>query len=226
MKYLLATTNKAKIKRYGDNLKQNNIDFITLSDLNLNLNVDETGNNPTENAIIKAKAYNKATNIPTIAIDDALFLNNVPNHIQTGTNVRRVNGKRLNDKEMIEHYISLVNKYGKNGELTGYFKKAVAIINENDIFTFEYKTNRKFSNKQSSIINEGYPLSLIQIVEQFIKFKSELTEEEEEKILQTEQNEICNFIIRTINEAKSNQPNNTSNPHNPNLTNPQNYDIK
>ena len=202
MKYLLATTNKAKIKRYGGKLVENGIDFVTLKDLKIELDIDENGNNPTENAIIKAKAYNAATNMPTIAIDDALFLDNVPDEVQPGTHVRRVNGKRLNDKEMVEHYISLVNQYGKNGELTGYFKKAVAIINENDIFTFEYKTNRKFSNKQSSVINEGYPLSSIQIVEQFGKFKSELTKEEEEQILKTEQNEICNFIIRTVNEIE------------------------
>ena len=202
MKYLLATTNKAKIKRYGGKLVENGIDFVTLKDLKIELDIDENGNNPTENAIIKAKAYNAATNMPTIAIDDALFLDNVPDEVQPGTHVRRVNGKRLNDKEMVEHYISLVNQYGKNGELTGYFKKAVAIINENDIFTFEHKTNRKFSNKQSSVINEGYPLSSIQIVEQFGKFKSELTKEEEEQILKTEQNEICNFIIRTVNEIE------------------------
>ena len=202
MKYLLATTNKAKIKRYGGKLVENGIDFVTLKDLKIELDIDENGNNPTENAIIKAKAYNAATNMPTIAIDDALFLDNVPDEVQPGTHVRRVNGKRLNDKEMVEHYISLVNQYGKNGELTGYFKKAVAIINENDIFTFEHKTNRKFSNKQSSVINEGYPLSSIQIVEQFGKFKSELTKEEEEQIPKTEQNEICNFIIRTVNEIE------------------------
>ena len=204
MKYLLASTNKAKIKRYGGQLVENGIDFVTLNDLNIEFDVDENGNNPTENAVIKAKAYNQATNMPTIAIDDALFLDNVPDEVQPGTHVRSVNGKRLDDKEMVDYYISLVNKYGTNGELTGYFKKAVAIVlNEKDIFTFEYKTGRKFSNRQSSIINEGYPLSSIQIVEQFGKFKTELTKEEEEIILKDEQNEICNFIIRTIKNLEN-----------------------
>lgn len=198
MKYLLATTNKAKIKRYGTKLIENGIDIITLNDLNLELDVDENGNNPIENAIIKAKSYNIATNMITIAIDDALFLDNVPVEIQPGTHVRRVNGRRLNDKEMVDHYISLVNKYGINGELTGFFRKAVAIVTQNDVFTFEYKTGRKFVNKQSNVINEGYPLSSIQIVEQVGKFKSELTKEEEKQIVKTEQDKICNFIIETI----------------------------
>jgi len=67
MKYLLATTNKAKIKRYGTKLKENGIEVITLNDLNIDIDVDETGNSPIENAIIKAKAYNKISNIVTIA---------------------------------------------------------------------------------------------------------------------------------------------------------------
>ena len=207
MKYLLATTNKAKIKRYATKLIENGINIVTLNDLNLELDIDENGNNPTENAIIKATAYHKATNMPAIALDDGLFLDNVPDEIQPGTHVRRVNGKRLNDKEMIEHYISLVNKYGKNGELTGYFKKAVAIVTGNETYTFEHKSGRKFTNQQSTVIDEGYPLASIQIIESLGKFKSELTKEEDEKILHTERNEICNFIINTIKIIERNEEN-------------------
>ena len=142
MKYLLATTNKAKIRYYGTKLKDKGIDIVTLNDLNINVDVDENGKNPIENAIIKATAYNNLSNMATIALDEGLFLENVPDNVQPGTHVRRVNGKRLNDKEMIEYYIALVNKYGKNGKLPGYFLKGVAVVNGDDIFTFEYKANR------------------------------------------------------------------------------------
>ena len=105
MKYLFATANKAKIRRYGKRLIENGIEIVTLNDLNIDsIDIDENGKNSTENAIIKATAYYKESNIPTIAMDDGLFLYNVPEKIQPGTHVRRVNGKRLNDKEMIEHY--------------------------------------------------------------------------------------------------------------------------
>ena len=204
MKYLLATTNKAKIRRYATRLIEKGIDIITLNDLNINIDVDENGKNPIENAIIKATAYNKATNIITIAMDDGLFLNNVPDELQPGTHVRRVNGKRLNDKEMIDHYISLVNKYGTNGELTGYFKKGVAVVDGDNTYTFEHKCNRKFTNKQSSVIDEGYPLASIQIIESLGKFKSELTKEEEEKVTENERKEICDFIENTINKLEQN----------------------
>ena len=199
MKYLFATTNKAKIKRYAKRLIEEGIDIVTLDDLNVDVNIDENGKNPTENAIIKATAYNRISNITTIAMDDGLFLYNVPEKIQPGTHVRRVNGKRLNDKEMIEHYIDLVNKYGTNGELPGYFQKGVAIVSGDNVYTFEQKSDRKFTNKQSKIIDEGYPLASIQIVQPFGKFKSELTKEEEMIAMNIEQKNILGFILDTIN---------------------------
>ena len=201
MKYLLATTNKAKIRYYGEKLKAKGIDIVTLNDLNIDVDVDETGKNPIENAIIKATAYNKLSDMPTIALDEGLFFEKVPNEIQPGTHVRRVNGKRLDDKEMIEHYISLVNEYGDNGKLSGYFLKGVAIVYGSDSYTFEYKANREFTNKQSSIIDEGYPLASIQFITSVGKFKSELTEEE--KItMDVEQKDIFDFILNTIKDIE------------------------
>ena len=70
MNYLLATTNKAKIRYYGTKLKEKGLDIVTLNDLNIEIDVDETGKNPIENAIIKATEYNKLSNIPTIALDE------------------------------------------------------------------------------------------------------------------------------------------------------------
>ena len=205
MKYLLATTNKAKIRYYGTKLKEKGLDIVTLNDLNIEIDVDETGKNPIENAIIKATEYNKLSNIPTIALDEGLFLNGVPDEIQPGTHVRRVNGRRLDDNEMIDYYTSLVNQYGVNGKLRGYFLKGVAIVNGNNIFTFEYKANREFTNKKSEIIDEGYPLASIQIIESVGKFKSELTEEEEKNTMDVEQKDIFDFILNTITSMEQNK---------------------
>lgn len=205
MKYLLATTNKAKIRYYGAKLKERGIEIVTLKDLNIECDVDETGENPIENAVIKASAYHKLSGMPTIALDEGLFLEGVPDNIQPGTHVRRVNGKRLNDIEMIEYYIDLVNKYGENGTLKGYFLKGVAIVNQNNTYTFNYKANRCFTNKQSEVIDEGYPLASIQIISSLNKFKSELTEEEEKITMDIEQKDIFEFILNTISTIEQDQ---------------------
>ena len=198
MKYLFATTNKAKIRYYVTKLRERGIEVITLEDLNITCDVDETGKDPVENAIIKARAYYELSGVPTIALDDGLFLEGVPAHIQPSTHVRRVNGKRLNDKEMIDYYIGLVNQYGDNGALKGYFLKGVAIVDQNHTYTFDYKGKRCFTNKQSQVIDEGYPLASIQIISPFNKFKSELTEEEEKRTIDIEQKDIFEFILKTI----------------------------
>lgn len=204
MQFLLATTNDAKIKYYGTRLKEKGVEFVTLKDLNIDIEVDETGNNPVENAVIKAQAYYNICHIPTIAIDDGLFFEGVKDEIQPGTHVRRVNGKRLNDDEMIKYYIDLVNKYGSDGKLNGYFLKGVAVVDEEHTYTFDFKSNRYFINQQSEFLDKGYPLDSIQVIPSLNKFKCELTREEEEETLGIEKKEIFRFIQKTIEEIEKN----------------------
>lgn len=205
MQVLLATTNKAKIKYYGTKLKEQGIEILTIEDLNLNLDVEETGKSPNENAILKAKAYYEVSEIPTIAIDDGLFFENVPDEIQPGVNVRRINGKRLSDTEMIEYYKGIVKQYGTLGQLKGYFLKSVAIVFGEKIFSFDYKANRIFSNTSSKTIDEGYPLESIQIIPNLNKFKSELDDKERIEMMNQEQIELYDFILRVITEIEPSQ---------------------
>jgi len=202
MKLLIATNNDAKIKSYGSKLQKLGFDFVTLKDLELNYDVEETGNTPLENAIIKATEYSKITSLPSIAIDDGLYFENVPDTLQPGVNVRRVDGKRLNDEEMITHYINMVNTYGDDGILKGYFLKGIAICDNKQTFCFESKAKRNFTNKQSDIINNGYPLDSIQIVPELNKFKSELTPEEKELTMAADQKEVFEFIANTLKDFK------------------------
>lgn len=206
MKILLATTNKAKIRYYGTKLREKGIDLITLNDLGINIEVNETGENPIENALIKARSYQEASHLPTIALDDGLFLENIPNELQPGTHVRRVGTKKLSDQEMIEYYIGLVNQYGIQGKLNGFFLKGVAIVDVSGTYTFDLKVNRCFVNYQSMVVDEGYPLASIQKVFPLNKFKSELTEEEEKATMDIEQKGILEFILKTIQRIENKEP--------------------
>lgn len=202
MKYLLATTNKAKIRYYGNRLKECGIRILTPEDLNLRCQVDESGRNPVENALLKAGAYNRLSGMPAIALDDGLFLEGVPDSLQPGTHVRRVDGKRLSDAEMIAHYMGLVNQYGQDGMLKGYFLKGVAIVDGDERYRYECKSARCFLNRQSEKMDEGYPLASIQMISALGKFKSELTEEEERETMDREQRGIVEFIVDKIGEME------------------------
>ena len=74
MKLLFATTNPAKVRKYKKALEEKEIELITLKDLDFELNIEESGKNAIENAYIKAKAYYDATKIPTIGMDNSLFI--------------------------------------------------------------------------------------------------------------------------------------------------------
>ena len=205
MKFLFATGNPAKVRRYGERLLEKGIEIVTLQELGIEVDVDETGKDPVENAVIKAEAYHKISGLPTIAMDDGLYLDAVPEEWQPGTHVRRVGGKRLNDEEVLAHYVGLVNRYGTDGKLTGYFIKGVAVATECKTYRYGLKTPRCFCNQQSEMRDEGYPLASIQIVEPFQKFKSELTKEEEEIVMEEELKGILAFIEETVAKIEEKQ---------------------
>ena len=129
IKVLFATGNETKAKRFSKGLEEKGIEVLTLKDINTEIEVEENGKDAIENALIKARAYSKIINFPVFAMDDNLYLENVPEEIQPGMYVRRVNGKRLNDEEMIEHYTNLVKNYGIDGKLTCRWVYGMAIIN-------------------------------------------------------------------------------------------------
>ena len=106
MKVLFATTNLAKVRKYKEELAEKGIKLITIKDLDFKLDINENGKDAIENAYIKAKAYYDRTKIPTIGMDNNLFIEELPQEKQPGTHVRRIKGKELTDDEMIEYEFS------------------------------------------------------------------------------------------------------------------------
>ena len=154
MKVLFATKNPAKIKRFADALAKKGIELITIKDLEISLKVEETGKNAIENAYIKAKAYYDAAGITTIGMDDNLYIENIPEEKQPGTHVRRVNGKELNDEEMIEYYSNLSREYG--GKLVAKWVYGMVIYNGKDAKKYTWsKSNFYIVEKPSEKRNTG-----------------------------------------------------------------------
>jgi hypothetical protein len=104
---------------------------------------------------------------------------------------------------MIEYYINLVNEYGNNGELKGYFLKGIALVYDNNVQSFENKGDRLFVNGKSEVIDEGYPLASIQIIPSLNKFKSELTREEEALTMDIEHKPIFDFLFEALEKIEN-----------------------
>ena len=196
MKILFATTNPAKIKKYSDKLKEKNIELLTIKDIDVKLNIIENGKDCIENAYIKAKAYYDATGITTIGMDNSLFIEELTDDEQPGTHVRRVNGKELNDEEMIEYYTNLVKENG--GKLTAKWVYGMVIYDKE--YTWS-KSDFYFIDTPSPKRNIGYPLDSIAIIPEFNKYLVELTEEEKNNNIRkdsTMDNKVVNFIVDSI----------------------------
>ena len=202
---LFATNNKSKVNRFKKELSKNNIELLSLKDIDINIEINENGNTAIENALIKARAYYKKTHMPVIGMDDTLYLENVPEEKQPGLYVRRVNGKTLTDEEMIKHYINLVKKYGINGKLNCKWVYGMAVINEHgeeSIYSWE-KDNFYMVDIPSRTINEGYPLNSISKYKNIDKYFTEITEEDKKK-LKINEDHVIDFITNAIKKDNIN----------------------
>ena len=224
---LMATGNPHRIDYFSRKLAERDIRLLAPADLGLSAEAEETGISPVDNALLKVISLLKAAAdrnleaLPVFAMDEGLYLDGVPEELQPGLHVRRLNGHRLNDEEMIDHYLSLVHQYGDSGQLTGYFLKGICVcvpaaanahipatsssgfstVPEPRFFTFEMKAHRVFTSERSEKVTEGYPLASIQRIPLFDKFKSELTEEEERQIVDVENQPILDFIEKKLKFA-------------------------
>ena len=199
MKVLFATTNPAKIRKYTEQLEKRGIEIITIKDLGFKLNVDENGKNAVENAYIKAKAYYDATNIISIGMDNNLFIEELPEDKQPGTYVRRINGKELNDEEMIKYYSNLVKQNG--GKLTAKWVYGMVIYNGKEVKEYSWsKSHFYFVDTPCEKRNPGYPLDSISILPECNKYFVELTEDERKENDKNNNDEsVVEFIANNIN---------------------------
>ena len=121
------TNNITKVNYLKNMVKHLPINIIGINELqNIDHNINESGKDPLENAKIKALYYYKQIKKPIFSIDSGLFFENIEYKDQPGTKVRRVNGKKLTDDEMIEYYSKLAERY--DGEIIGYYKNSMYII--------------------------------------------------------------------------------------------------
>lgn len=136
MKVLIGTTNPSKVKRFEELLKGHDIEFCTLKDLGIDHEPGETGKDPEENAVIKAKYYGQFFDT-VICNDSGLYFDSLQmeDSRQPGLNIRTPQGeKRLDDEEMIVYYSELVRSLG--GKVLAYYLDGIAVNRKGHISSF------------------------------------------------------------------------------------------
>ena len=197
-KVLFATGNESKAKRFKDGLLRNGIEIITIKDIDEDIEVLEDGKDAIENALIKARAYAKVLDMPVFAMDDSLYIDNIPDDKQPGLYVRRVNGKRLSDEEMLTYYSNLAHEYGEDGKLTCRWVYGIAVINDGVESTYTWSKNDFYIvDKLSDKIDPGYPLNTISINKKLNKYFTDMTKEDYDTVKEDE-SDVVEFLWKNL----------------------------
>lgn len=195
MEVLIGTTNPSKITYYESKLKDYPVTFLTLKDLNIDSEPEETGSTPEENALIKARYYGQFFDT-VICNDSGLYLDALPmdDPRQPGLNVRTPMGHaRLSDEEMIAYYTALSKCLG--GKALAYYLHGFAVYRKGKLSSYtearEEKKETAFYLLDHEILprHEGWPLDSISL------------RNENAAVHQADRKEVMAFLVRALEIA-------------------------
>jgi len=180
MKIVIATHNEGKAKELKNFLKLWDIEALSLDDLNITDDVEETGTTFQENALIKAKFFCKLTNLPTLADDGGLEIDALNG--EPGVKSRRWDGTRMTDEAMID-YTFLKLKDVPAEKRTCRLVSTLALCRPGQEPKFGRGTiEGSIVERQTIPIQPGYPFRSIFLVPKYKKMLGELTPAEHEEI--------------------------------------------
>ena len=136
LEIIYGTGNGAKISYMEETLKNLPVKIVGLHQAAekegiILPDIKETGENPLENARLKAEGYFRVFRKPVFSCDSGIYLWNyttkepLPDEEQPGIHIRGNGERRLGDEELLAYYIGLVKKYG---QVYGRFKNGICFI--------------------------------------------------------------------------------------------------
>ena len=136
LEIIYGTGNSAKISYMEETLKNLPVKIVGLHQAAekegiILPDIKETGENPLENARLKAEGYFRVFRKPVFSCDSGIYLWNyttkepLPDEEQPGIHIRGNGERRLGDEELLAYYIGLVKKYG---QVCGIFKNGICFI--------------------------------------------------------------------------------------------------
>lgn len=101
---LIATKNPGKLQEIAEVLRVLPLRLMSLADVGISEDAEETGKTHEENAVKKAQFYFQKTNLPTLAEDSGIYVDAFPGEL--GVQTRRwENLHYASDKEWVEYFL-------------------------------------------------------------------------------------------------------------------------
>lgn len=180
-KILIGTTNLGKVHEISLFLKNLPFEIVSLSDVKINVDLEETGKTYKENSQEKALFYAKLSGLPTIADDGGLeiiALNNEP-----GIHSRRWLGFKASDEQLFNHLKKIAKNLPKDKK-DAYFKTVISFALPNGKVISSFGEIKGIIKEDESIEKvTGYPYRSFFYLPQINKYylESQMSSEELEK---------------------------------------------
>lgn len=154
MKLVLATNNAHKLSEIRQILGDRFEEILSLRDLGITQDIEETGTTLKENAIIKATTIMKITGLPTLADDTGLMVDALNG--EPGVYSARYAGEQHDDKANVAKLLKNLEPY-KGKERSAHFVTCMVIAYPNGIIkTVEGRTDGEITTSPSGKNGFGY----------------------------------------------------------------------
>ncbi|OGH20680.1 MAG: hypothetical protein A3D74_05255 [Candidatus Levybacteria bacterium RIFCSPHIGHO2_02_FULL_37_13] len=180
-KLLIATTNPGKLREYKDFLSDLPVQLVSLSDVGIIDDIEETGKTYKENSQKKALFYAKKSGLPAISDDGGIeisALNNAP-----GIKSRRWLGFEASDEDLINYMIKVSKKLPEDNR-KAVFRLVVSLALPNgNVWSRMGKVEGEIAKKPHMKLLHGYPYRSFFYLPDVQKYyhESELTKGEMKK---------------------------------------------
>lgn len=155
---LIATGNPGKFMEIYEILKDLPLKFLSLSDVSLGADVDETGETHAENALLKARHFYNKLKIPTLAEDSGIIVDALNGEL--GLHTRRWGpGHDASDEEWIEAFLMRMKAVPFDERQAHFVCHAALILGKGEEHLFDGECQGMITRDLEAPIREGLPLS-------------------------------------------------------------------
>lgn len=176
-KLLIATHNPAKkeeLRNGFSTLTHSGINLLSLNELNIEIDPEETGTTFEENAKLKAEYFAQLSGLPTLADDGGIEIDALNG--EPGVKSRRWLGYNAPDKELIEYTLLRMKNVPKD-KRTACFRVVLHYINPATKKSFHVSTSIEgaIAEQTSKKKVKGFPYRALFIVSRFDKNYEDLS---------------------------------------------------
>ena len=178
-KILIATGNQGKFKELMEVLSDLPFEFLSLKDVGITSDVEETGLTYEENAILKAEYFGKLANLSTIADDSGIVVDALEGEL--GVHTRRWGaGAQASDQEWLDFFL---NRMKLEEDRRAEFISVVAFYEpKKKTVTFRGECKGIIVPEQQIKLEPGIPLSSVFLANGEKKVYSAMNKSEKNEI--------------------------------------------